>query len=67
MKLQHNSRGESSEDLIALIIVVQRERDRKAGGEKTEGREAEEKKVGEKKGVMQTRQRNWCLSCMLQV
>lgn len=32
MKLQHNSSGESSEDLIALIIAVRRERER-GGGE----------------------------------
>lgn len=31
MKLQHNSSGESSEDLIALIIAVRRERE--GGGE----------------------------------
>ncbi len=28
MKLQHNSSGEFSEDLIALIIAVRRERER---------------------------------------
>lgn len=36
MKLQHNSSGESSEDLIALIIV-QRERERERKG-REEGR-----------------------------
>lgn len=55
MKLQHNSRGESSEDLIALIIAVRRERGKgKHEEEEEEGerRESEEKKVGEKEGMM---------------
>lgn len=51
MKLQHNSSGESSEDLIALIIAVRREREREQerkawveGGRRKKTREAEEKK-----------------------
>lgn len=51
MKLQHNSSGESSEDLIALIIAVRREREREQkrkawaeGERRKKTREAEEKK-----------------------
>lgn len=51
MKLQHNSSGESSEDLIALIIAVQRETERKGKhGEEEKGTEG--KKVEKKEGVM---------------
>lgn len=42
MKLQHNSSGDSSEDLISLIIAVRRER-LKEEEEEREG-EAEERK-----------------------
>lgn len=44
MKLQHNSSGESSEDLIALIIAVRRERERGKGKheEEEEGSRGEE-------------------------
>lgn len=41
MKLQHNSSGESSEDLIALIIAVRRE---------TEGKESMERRKRERRG-----------------
>lgn len=44
MKLQHNSSGESSEDLIALIIAVRRERERERKGKHEE--EEEERKEG---------------------
>lgn len=43
MKLQHNSRGESSEDLIALIIAAKRER----GKGKHEEDERERRQVEE--------------------
>ncbi len=55
MKLQHNSSGESSEDLIALIIAVQRERGEgkhEEEEEESERREAEEEKAGKDEGVM---------------
>lgn len=38
MKLQHNSSGESSEDLIALIIAVRREREREGAGKESMSR-----------------------------
>lgn len=41
MKLQHNSSGDSSEDLISLIIAVWRERPKE---EEEREREAEERK-----------------------
>lgn len=44
MKLQHNSSGESSEDLIALIIAEHRERKGKHEEEDEEG--ADEEKAG---------------------
>lgn len=47
MKLQHNSSGESSEDLISLIIAVWREGERhkeEEEEEERERREAEERK-----------------------
>lgn len=51
MKLQHNSSGESSEDLIALIIAVRRERGSRKGkheqkeeeGNKNKGSRGEER------------------------
>lgn len=43
MKLQHNSSGDSSEDLISLIIAVRRERLKEEEEEEREG-EAEERK-----------------------
>lgn len=58
MKLQHNSSGESSEDLIALIIAVHREGEREREGkgkheeqEERERRQAEQGNVGNT-GVM---------------
>lgn len=42
MKLQHNSSGDSSEDLISLIIAVWRERLKEEEEERE--REAEERK-----------------------
>lgn len=45
MKLQHNSSGESSEDLIALIIAVRREREG-AGKESMSRRRKKEKNKG---------------------
>lgn len=50
MKLQHNSSGESSEDLIALIIAVHREREREKERENTKSRRKE-------KGGKQSRER----------
>lgn len=47
MKLQHNSSGESSEDLIALIIAVRRERERGSRKGKHEQKEEEGKKTRE--------------------
>lgn len=49
MKLQHNSSGESSEDLIALIIAVRRERERGSRKGKHEQKEEEGKKQGKQR------------------
>lgn len=53
MKLQHNSSGESSEDLIALIIAVhreRRERERQRGkGKHEEQEERERRQAGERR------------------
>lgn len=44
MKLQHNSSGESSEDLIALIIAVRREREGKESMKRRSKRRKQERK-----------------------
>lgn len=48
MKLQHNSSGESSEDLIALIIAVRGERERERGSRK--GKHEQKEEEGKNKG-----------------
>lgn len=51
MKLRHNSSGESSEDLIALIIAVQREGRERMERRREKKERADEKKAGKTEGV----------------
>lgn len=53
MKLQHNSSGESSEDLIALIIAVRGERERERGSRK--GKHEQKEEEGKKQGKQRRR------------